>query len=88
VRLLGHDGLSGALGSAGTALQALAGIDLVVELTHVDSLGGALSSAGTAGQALIGDNESHDVTSYVLFDSIPTCKIGNCRLFSLFSASL
>ena len=41
--------------------------DLVVELTHVDGLSGALSSAGTAGQALIGDNESHDVTSYVLF---------------------
>ena len=61
--LLGHDGLSRTLGSAGAALQALARVDLVVEITHVDGLSGALSSAGTAGQALVGDNKSHDTTS-------------------------
>jgi hypothetical protein len=61
--LLLNDRLGGALGSAGAALQALAGVDLVVELAHIDRLGGALGSAGAAGQALVRDHKSHDVTS-------------------------
>ena len=61
--LLGHDRLSRTLGSAGAALQALAGIDLIVQIAHVNGLSRALSGAGAAGQALVGDNVSHDDTS-------------------------
>jgi hypothetical protein len=57
------NGLSRALGLAGAALQALALVDLIVELAHIDCLSGALSSAGTAGQALVGNNKSHGIPS-------------------------
>jgi hypothetical protein len=61
--LLRNNRLGGALSRAGAALQALAGVDLVVELAHIDRLGGTLSCAGAAGQALVSDNKSHDDTS-------------------------
>ena len=61
--LLLNDRLGGALGSACAALQALAGVDLVVQIAHVDRFGRTLSCAGTAGQALVGNNKSHDDTS-------------------------
>jgi hypothetical protein len=62
-RLLLNDGLGRALGSAGAALQALAGVDLIVQIAHLDRFGRTLCCAGTAGQALVGDNKSHDDTS-------------------------
>ena len=58
--------LGRALSGAGATLQALLGIDLIVQIAHVDCFSRALSCAGTAGQALIGNNKSHDVTSYVI----------------------
>ena len=61
--LLLDNSLSGALCSAGTALNALVSVDLIVQIAHVDRFSGALCSAGTAGQALISDNKSHSVTS-------------------------
>jgi hypothetical protein len=65
MELLQSDRLGRALGSAGAALQALIGIDLVVDLTHVDGFSRALSCARAAGQAIIADNVRHVVTSYV-----------------------
>jgi hypothetical protein len=62
-RLLLNNSLSRALSSARTALQALIGIDLVVQIAHVDSFSGTLCCARTAGQALVGNNKSHDDTS-------------------------
>jgi hypothetical protein len=61
--LLLDNRLSGALGSACAALQALAGVDLIVGVAHIDRFGRALRCAGTAGQALVGDNKSHNDTS-------------------------
>ena len=61
--LLLDNSLSGALCSAGTALNALVSVDLIVQIAHVDRFSGALCSAGTAGQALISDNKSQSVTS-------------------------
>ena len=70
-KLLLDDRLGGALSRAGAAVQALLGIDLVVQLAHFDRLGGALSRAGAAGQALVSNEESHDITSVCFFDPDP-----------------
>jgi hypothetical protein len=65
-RLLLNNSLSRALSSARTALQALTGIDLIVQIAHVDSFSRTLCCARTAGQALVGNNKSHDDTSNVI----------------------
>ena len=65
--LLERNSLGRALGSAGAALQALIGVDLVVDLSHVDGFSRALSCASAAGQAIIADNVRHIVTPYVFF---------------------
>ena len=66
VRSLLNNCLGRALGCASAALQALIGVDLIVQFAHVDRFGRALGCASTAGQALIGNNKSHYLTSHVI----------------------
>ena len=54
----GDDSLGGAHGSAGTAIDAFVGID-VVDFAFGDSFNGAFGQAGAASHAGIGDYVSH-----------------------------
>jgi hypothetical protein len=75
------NGLGRALSCAGTALQALALVDLIVDIAHLDSLSRALSRAGTAGQALVGNNKSHDIPS--IQNNSDSGRAGSARHISL-----
>ena len=61
--LLSHDGLGGAVGSAGAAIHAGISVDLVLSIALGDSLDGAVVSAGAAADASVGNLVSHDNTS-------------------------
>lgn len=59
VLFAGDDGLGGAYRSAGTAVDAGVGVD-VVDFAFRDSFYGAVGQAGAAGYTLVGDYVSHD----------------------------
>ena len=63
-KLLLHDGLGGALISAGTAVDADISVDLELAVALSDSLDGALIGTSAAGDASIGNSVSHDISSH------------------------